>query len=36
VENWLSRFSEARDFLIRALAWPAQTQHGIASLSQGE
>jgi hypothetical protein len=32
----LSRLPEARHFLIRALAWATQPQHGIAALGQRE
>ena len=32
----LSCRNKTRDFLIRALAWPTQPQHGIAAFSQGE
>ena len=35
-EYGLSRLPEARHFLIRALAWAIQPQHGIAAFSQGE
>jgi hypothetical protein len=36
VEHLLASLREARHFLIRALAFPTQAQHGIAALSQRE